>query len=216
MLNKHNTTPNRRERKKEKTRLKIIKVAMELFFRQGFDATTMEQIAEKVDIAKGTLYNYFPVKEAIISEYWQNSIRDHKPLIYSMIEPLPDTRSRLLLILEKASQGFKSHPEISRIYVRYRLQNSVYPELNLKLRSGFEEILATAIRKGQEAGEIRKDMPAPYLALHLENMFVLLCMIWLAVPKTFPLTEKIKETIDLFLNGALVPSKKTKIARQGL
>ena len=39
---------------------------------------TMDQIAEEVDISKGTLYNYFPFKESIISEYWQKSVWELK------------------------------------------------------------------------------------------------------------------------------------------
>ena len=47
----------RMERKKAEMKQKIITVAMTLFKTQGVDATTMEQIAAEVDIAKGTLYN---------------------------------------------------------------------------------------------------------------------------------------------------------------
>ncbi len=53
---------SRVERKKEETKQKIVSVAIALFQQKGFDDTAMEQIAEEVDIAKGTLYNYFPVK----------------------------------------------------------------------------------------------------------------------------------------------------------
>ena len=59
----------RMERKKRKTRQKIVIVAMDLIQRQGFDSTTMEQIAVEADIARKTLYNHFPVKEAIVDEY---------------------------------------------------------------------------------------------------------------------------------------------------
>ena len=62
------TAGNRTERKKEETRQKVIGVALQLFRQNGLEATTMEQIAEVADIAKGTLYNYFPAKEAIIHE----------------------------------------------------------------------------------------------------------------------------------------------------
>ena len=66
---------SRVERKKEETKRKIIEVALNLFKQQGFEATTMEQIASVVDIAKGTLYNYFPVKEAILNEYIQRAFQ---------------------------------------------------------------------------------------------------------------------------------------------
>ena len=78
-------TLNRRERKKQETRQKIIKIAMYLFRKQGFDSTSMEQIADDVDISKATLYNYFPVKESIISEYWQGNVKEIKLQILQMI-----------------------------------------------------------------------------------------------------------------------------------
>lgn len=63
------TNPGSRiERKKEETRKKIISVAMDLFNRQGFDQTTVEQIAEVADVAKGTVFNYFPAKDAIVCQ----------------------------------------------------------------------------------------------------------------------------------------------------
>ena len=64
---------NRTERKKKDSRRKIIGVAMDLFKKQGFDATTMEQIADEADIARATLYSYFPVKEAILHLHVQKS-----------------------------------------------------------------------------------------------------------------------------------------------
>jgi AcrR family transcriptional regulator len=55
-----------RERKKEKTRLAIQREAMRLFAKQGYEATTIEQIAEAVEISPSTFFNYFPSKEDVI------------------------------------------------------------------------------------------------------------------------------------------------------
>ncbi|MEN6350637.1 MAG: TetR/AcrR family transcriptional regulator, partial [Syntrophomonas sp.] len=85
---------NRVERKKEETRQKIINVAMGLFRKQGVDGTTMEQIAREVDIAKGTLYNYFPFKEAIINEFIQHSFKEKHAERITQYRSMPDTRTR--------------------------------------------------------------------------------------------------------------------------
>src|SRR6266850_2761855 len=64
---------SRRERKKEETRERIFKAACKLFRHKGFEATTIDEIAEKADVAKGTFFNYFPRKEAVLgflSEMW--------------------------------------------------------------------------------------------------------------------------------------------------
>src|SRR5687767_13398819 len=50
---------------KEATRERIIEAALDLFRRQGFDATTTRDIAQAAQIATGTLFNYFDTKEAI-------------------------------------------------------------------------------------------------------------------------------------------------------
>lgn len=59
--------PGPRERKKGEIRSRIIDTAMDLLDKQGFEATTVDQIAEKADVAKSILYNYFPAKEAILA-----------------------------------------------------------------------------------------------------------------------------------------------------
>ncbi len=52
-----------RERKKQATRAHISAVATQLFIEQGFEATTIAQIAERAEVAKMTVTNYFPLKE---------------------------------------------------------------------------------------------------------------------------------------------------------
>lgn len=52
---------------KEATRRKILSAANELFRTVGFEATTTRDIAKAANIATGTLFNYFPTKEAIVT-----------------------------------------------------------------------------------------------------------------------------------------------------
>lgn len=52
---------------KESTRRGILDAAQELFRTAGFDATTTRDIAKASGIATGTLFNYFPTKEAVVA-----------------------------------------------------------------------------------------------------------------------------------------------------
>lgn len=58
----------RRERKKEMTRQALLRAAIALFGDRGFDGTRIEDITERVDLAKGAFYNYFDSKETLLAE----------------------------------------------------------------------------------------------------------------------------------------------------
>lgn len=55
-----------RERKKEQTQRRIAAVALRLFAERGFDAVTINEIAETAEVAKVTLFKYFPTKESLV------------------------------------------------------------------------------------------------------------------------------------------------------
>jgi AcrR family transcriptional regulator len=55
-----------RERKKRRTRLSILDSAIHLFWQQGYEATTITQIAETADVAPSTVFKYFPTKVEMV------------------------------------------------------------------------------------------------------------------------------------------------------
>ncbi|MFG2037989.1 TetR family transcriptional regulator [Dactylosporangium sp. NPDC048998] len=59
-------SPGLRERKKQKTRWAIQEHAVRLFVQQGYDATTVEQIAEAAEISPSTFFRYFKTKEDVV------------------------------------------------------------------------------------------------------------------------------------------------------
>ena len=58
----------RRERRKQQTRQALLDAAMTLFAERGIYGTRVEDITERVDLGKGAFYNYFPSKDALISD----------------------------------------------------------------------------------------------------------------------------------------------------
>src|SRR3990170_4289108 len=60
----------RRERKKLETRERIFESGIALFAGHGYDSTTMEQIGERADVSRATVFNYFARKEDIVFEWF--------------------------------------------------------------------------------------------------------------------------------------------------
>ena len=86
----------RRERKKLETRERIFESGVALFAAHGYDSTTMEQIGERADVSRATVFNYFARKEDIVFEWFgrmQGRVRDGprrgRPAHGRLDEPAP-------------------------------------------------------------------------------------------------------------------------------
>lgn len=204
MVNIEPVKRNRTERKKEETRKKIISVAIDLFNRQGFERTTVEQIAGEADIARGTVFNHFPAKEAIVLEYVQKMLKEIGPEIVKKVGKLTDTRARITALFHLSRELLEArlNDDVAKKYMTYMIQAIPDTPKRQDLRSGYGDILTEIIKMGQQDGEIRRDIPAETLSIYLDWNNALVMMAWLAYPE-MSLTDMVGRMIDIFLNGAV-------------
>jgi len=194
---------SRMDRKKEETRQKILAAAMNLFREQGFDAVSMETIAETVDIAKGTLYNYFPVKEAILDEYIRRNFKDRTQAWVDKIQTLPNTATRMETVFADLLTSIQSQKVIFEKYTAYRMKQWMSFHQEVDEKSGFQLIATEIIRLGQLNGELRSDLPTHMLEDLCEYVFMLMVKEFYLAPETFSAPQAIECSINIFLNGTI-------------
>lgn len=145
------------KKKQAEIREKLIEVAADLMVRQGYDKTSMREIARAADVGDATIYNYFPHKEALIWGYVQ--LRHEKAI--SEIEAIPDWDSYTLqeqlqcyyeTILAQFLPEREWMPEIIRLTHHSVL---AYPEALETLTT----VITDQIRSILEAAIERKEIP---------------------------------------------------------
>ena len=141
-----------RERKKLKTRATIQREAMRLFLEKGFEETTIEDIAEAVEISPSTFFNYFPSKEDVVFE------DEFDPLVIAAFDAQPvDTNPvRRLRIAMRAVFG-NLNPEQETMLRRRMQLLATTPELRGAMLSQFSllvdqiaHLLAPRVGRKQE------------------------------------------------------------------
>jgi AcrR family transcriptional regulator len=94
------TTRARREREKRERRQSILRAAREAFFENGFHNTTMDNVAGRAEVSKGTVYLYFKSKETILAHLLLEGLDElvgELEQAYAAREPFPaDERLRRL------------------------------------------------------------------------------------------------------------------------
>nr|WP_186354718.1 MULTISPECIES: TetR/AcrR family transcriptional regulator [Pseudomonas] len=162
-----------RERQKAERRQAISEAAVELFERQGFQNTTIEQIASQAGVSPPTVFKYFGNKQEIILEILhhadQRAITDTRSLIHQIDDPV-----EALCHLERLLTGYAlevMHPSLWRELLPLILfggSNGLpegYRAMNDALRAEISELL----RELQRAGKLRAQLDVELAAFLLND-----------------------------------------------
>ncbi len=130
--------PGLRERKKAKTRAAIRECALRLFYAHGYDATTVEQIAEAAEVSPSTFFRYFPTKEDVVLS------DEYDPLLIRAFDAQPPG----LRPVQAMRRAFRSvigripPAELAEIRQRVRLMHTVPA-----LRAAFLDSMTESARR---------------------------------------------------------------------
>ncbi|WP_344011138.1 TetR/AcrR family transcriptional regulator [Streptomyces thermospinosisporus] len=187
-----------RERKKIKTRMAIREATYALIKEQGYDATTVEQIAERAEVSPSTVFRYFPTKEHIVltDEY------DH--LLEDLMRGRPDDEPVLesvrWAVREAMAMAFADNPEHQQeeMVLRARLAVEV-PQVRSRLMESMSvtgRMLCRAI--AERTGRKEQDLEVRVYSMALMGAMLETLVYWGERGCRDDLAELIDRTLDTF------------------
>src|SRR5947209_14825747 len=95
----HTPTISLKEKQRREREELIIRAAEEVLQEKGYYETSMDEIAARVGIAKGTIYSHFPGKEELVLAIFKRDLQTFLQGIDGVIEAEPTRRARLEALL---------------------------------------------------------------------------------------------------------------------
>ena len=169
---------NRRERHSMELRERLFRSALDLFAKQGFAETTVEDITNAADVGKGTFFNYFPSKDHILLAFAEMQLGKLRLAVEEARRtsvPMPQFMRSLAALM---TQEPMRNPAIIRVLLQAFLSNSQVREAMLDLQARVLAFHTEMIQLGQERGEIRGDLPAADIALVFRQTIFGTLLIW--------------------------------------
>ena len=196
-------TRGRRERRTVETRERLFRAALDLFAREGFSETTVEDITEAADVGKGTFFNYFPSKDHILLAFGEMQLAKLQAAIEEARRSKESMPQFLRSLGVRMTQEPIRHPGIIRTLLQAYLSTTPVREAMLDLQKRVHALHTEIVRLGQERGEIRSDLPAAEIA-HVFRQTVFGTLLLWSLHGDATLHERIESAFNV-LWGGLAP-----------
>ena len=202
----------RKEREKQMRKEEIIKAAEHVFFSQGLEQATMDDIAAKAELSKGTLYLYFKNKEMLHVEVARRAIILLNSFTSKAAKQVDNAIEKLGQMGLATIEFSKTHPDQMKAIQSLMGRASENIEMttgevqSIVYRDSSVGMLIQVVEQGMKDKQIRSDIPAPLIAhtLWMQMMSVIQFVnMEQALIEILELTpEKVFEShFELVLNG---------------
>lgn len=197
----------RKKRERELRKDQILTAAIELIEKQGFEKTTMDEIAEEAELSKGTLYLYFNDKSSLyqaikrrglqhLSDKFQQIIQQDLP----GAELVKKMNLSFLRIVTQNAAFTKSMAIYAHITGEKHPDNSIVGDCHA-IEDEIFMLLVRAIQIGIQDGSITSSKPPKILALNLS--FQMSGMLQFYLSGAHPNVNKLLQDHELTLQGLL-------------
>ena len=158
-------------RPSKRRRQEVIDVAARIFNEKGYEATSIQEIAEEVGILKGSLYYYIDTKEDLLFSV----IKEAYDAALNLIERLEQRDGDPLELIEALLHGHaevfaKNYVQSSVFFREFRALSEERQETIREAADVYSRFLISQIRRGQRSGEIRSQINPRLAAIGIIGM----------------------------------------------
>jgi AcrR family transcriptional regulator len=146
----------------------ILTAAADVLAERGYHGMSLDEIAERLDLTKATLYHYFPSKEALVSACLEAiATRSNQRLAEVAAETAGTAAERLhRLIVTQLVIIVRDQPQMARMFLQPMDWPETYRQRTKALRRQHDEVFRSVVREGIASGEFDVDETIAMHNLH--------------------------------------------------
>ncbi len=199
----------RLEKRKRERRLRIYGAAVDLFRSQGFERTTVSQIAEAADIVPATFFNHFQSKNAVLGQMTTEVLGVIELMLEDELKAAESTRERLTGFVTRAADQIAESRGLARDVLLELVRTESEPGQQPPYVGRIHEPFAAMLREGQERGDVRRDLDAAFLAEMVVGILNAAITNWLADPD-YPIEQRLRQAAQFAWEAIRLESGSTE------
>jgi ABC-type multidrug transport system ATPase subunit/AcrR family transcriptional regulator len=144
----------------------ILDAAIKVFAQTGYHGARVSDIAREAGIAYGLVYHYFKNKEEILHSIFEERWSGFLEAVETIADSPTSTEDRLFAVASLILNAYRVRPDwVKVLVVEIQRSSRVTEPAQIRAMGRLFQLIARILRRGQEAGEIRKDLdPEPRAA----------------------------------------------------
>jgi len=184
-----------RDRKKRRTHNRILTEAARLFGEQGYDATTMDTIADAAEISRPTLFNYFEGKPGILAALVTRMDEACVHYVSQAVDNLPDSRTRLRSFMIESATYLQSHRELTQLLLSAGMSSVLDAGLNNTRLTQLNAAVSELVTLGRNEGDISCRAATDLQVQSIVGTYFYALLQWLSEPES-DLVKRMTRTSD--------------------
>jgi TetR/AcrR family transcriptional regulator, fatty acid metabolism regulator protein len=194
--------------KKKVKRQLIIDAAIEVFSRNGFQNSTISQIAQKANVAEGTIYQYFKNKEDLFFSIPIDKTKEFYNELELHLQGIHGAENEIRKFVWYYLYHLQENPEYARaLMLEMRVNRNFARAKAFEAYRPLTHKILEIIEGGQEEGVIRKDVNIYTIRHLILGMLEHIVTRWLLKGEKGNLLDRYHEAVELLVQGIREPEK---------